>query len=598
MSEPNSASSDEAPLALCLSGGGLRATLFHLGVLQALRAARRGGRSALESIGEIYSVSGGSILAAHLVLNWEKYCGTEDEFQAVAKQVREFAQRDIRNRVIRRWIGSNLLIVPRLIGRGSRTYWLQQEYESLYARACLDDLDRGGNRSRPKLHILSTSFRTGEMCSFSAGQFELSTFDRANQSAKPVDTPAGLISVAFAVTASSAFPPLFPPVRLTDRMLGVTDIVQLQGVTDLSDGGVYDNLGAEKLIYDRSIGRSQARTVVLSNAGASFQTEQKASLWGIVSRNVRASDIMMRRSADSTDHRIGLEGMEVVDIRIGSKVKAAYLSEHTQIRLKRIRTDLDRFTPMLADMLMAHGYAAGLSALRERRFEAGDAGAQAPKESAERLDREAVYAAKRKALTLDPKDWTTYALGAFVLALFTAFFWSTAMYSVTYVEARERERDLVQGQLNAVTKAATDRALDEAAMRAKAETQIAQLLAENESLKAELKSAGKETVEPGSDNGDYQLWIQFAGSLQRQQMIDFGARIMTQWPNMPGANRGGERTALAAGVREVRYGSPEDLPAALRLTADIDTTGLVASMNSPKRVKGIPPRSLEIWVSR
>jgi predicted acylesterase/phospholipase RssA len=48
--------------ALCLSGGGLRATFFHFGVVKALADADR-----LKNIKHIISVSGGSILAGHMI---------------------------------------------------------------------------------------------------------------------------------------------------------------------------------------------------------------------------------------------------------------------------------------------------------------------------------------------------------------------------------------------------------------------------------------------------------------------------------------------------------------------------------------------------
>ncbi|UHQ24417.1 patatin-like phospholipase family protein [Lysobacter sp. 5GHs7-4] len=587
MSEPMSALADEAPLALCLSGGGLRATLFHLGVLQALRAARRGGRSALESVGEIYSVSGGSILAAHLVLNWEKYCGSEDEFQEMARQIRALAYRDIRNRVLRRWLSSCLLIVPRLMKRGPRTYWLRQEYESLYSKACLEELRGREGRPRPVLHLLSTSFRTGDMCSFSARHFEVSQVARGAREAKLIRTTAGRIPVAFAVAASSAFPPLFPPLRLTDRMLSNVDDPALQGITDLSDGGVYDNLGAEKLIYDRSRGASRASTVVLSNAGASFRTDQGAWLWGVVSRNVRASDIMMRRSADSTDHRIASVGMEVVDVRIGQSVDDAYLSEDTQGRLNKVRTDLDRFTPMLADMLVAHGFGTGLQALRKCQFETGDARPDAPQASAAKLEQVAEDAAKRGAFVLDLGDWATYALYAIFLVVFTPIF-------------------LVLQMSLLAEKVAAEKVTNEGAKDRKIEAQreeIKQLSQDKKDLIAELKKAGmlKDPVRPPAGalaRGDYQVWIQFAGAIRRDEMKDFGRRIQSQWPNAPGALDGGERTPEADKRREVRYGNSEDLPAAIQLTADIDATGLFAPMNRPQPSTDIAPRSLEIWVSR
>ena len=73
-------------LGLALSGGGFRATLYHLGVIRYLRDTGK-----LEEVSDIASVSGGSILAAHLVLNWEKYTGDDDEFSAAAAEIIDFA---------------------------------------------------------------------------------------------------------------------------------------------------------------------------------------------------------------------------------------------------------------------------------------------------------------------------------------------------------------------------------------------------------------------------------------------------------------------------------------------------------------------------
>src|SRR5262245_61557089 len=77
-------------IGLSLSGGGFRATLFHLGMIRFLREA-----NLLGSVTHITSVSGGSILAAHLVLNWKRYCGSLEEFDAAAAEVIRFVQMDV-----------------------------------------------------------------------------------------------------------------------------------------------------------------------------------------------------------------------------------------------------------------------------------------------------------------------------------------------------------------------------------------------------------------------------------------------------------------------------------------------------------------------
>ena len=57
----------EDKLALCLSGGGYRAMLFHLGVLWYLNDARY-----LQKLDRISSVSGGSLTAGVLAMRWNE----------------------------------------------------------------------------------------------------------------------------------------------------------------------------------------------------------------------------------------------------------------------------------------------------------------------------------------------------------------------------------------------------------------------------------------------------------------------------------------------------------------------------------------------
>jgi predicted acylesterase/phospholipase RssA len=66
-------------IGLALSGGGFRASLYHLGLVRFLRDA-----GILSHVTHITSVSGGSILAAHLVLNWDRYNGAPSEFEAAS----------------------------------------------------------------------------------------------------------------------------------------------------------------------------------------------------------------------------------------------------------------------------------------------------------------------------------------------------------------------------------------------------------------------------------------------------------------------------------------------------------------------------------
>src|SRR3954452_16087024 len=55
-------------IGLALSGGGFRATIYHVGLVRFLRDA-----GILRQVNQITAVSGGSIFAAHLCLNWDRY---------------------------------------------------------------------------------------------------------------------------------------------------------------------------------------------------------------------------------------------------------------------------------------------------------------------------------------------------------------------------------------------------------------------------------------------------------------------------------------------------------------------------------------------
>src|ERR1041385_7548720 len=90
-------------IGLALSGGGCRASLYHLGPIRFLRDA-----DILSKVTHITAVSGGSIIAAHLVLNWDRYNGSPGEFDAAAAALLSYMRLDVRNRIARRF----LLVLP------------------------------------------------------------------------------------------------------------------------------------------------------------------------------------------------------------------------------------------------------------------------------------------------------------------------------------------------------------------------------------------------------------------------------------------------------------------------------------------------------
>src|SRR3954453_19213852 len=95
-------------IGLALSGGGFRPTLYPLGVIRFLRDA-----GLLPHVTHVTSVSGGSVVAAHLVLHWDRYNGSPEDFDGAAREVLNFVQMDVRNRIVRRYPFA-------LLGRGLR----------------------------------------------------------------------------------------------------------------------------------------------------------------------------------------------------------------------------------------------------------------------------------------------------------------------------------------------------------------------------------------------------------------------------------------------------------------------------------------------
>jgi predicted acylesterase/phospholipase RssA len=223
-------------IGLALSGGGFRASLYHLGMVRFLRDA-----GILSQVTHITSVSGGSILAAHLVLNWDRYNGSPKEFDAVASEFLAFVRLDVRNRITRRFpLTLPLRGVRRLVGRSNRkltrTGLLEYHYEKhLYGDTSLFELPQ-----TPQLHVLATNLSEGCLCSFTRDG--LLMVRRGPAGALRLDRiPVGLATVAMAVTASSAFPGFFPPLELTGADVG--EGAGEFGRQAYTDGGVFDNLG-------------------------------------------------------------------------------------------------------------------------------------------------------------------------------------------------------------------------------------------------------------------------------------------------------------------------------------------------------------------
>jgi predicted acylesterase/phospholipase RssA len=349
-------------IGLALSGGGFRATLYHLGLVRFLRDA-----GLLKQVTNITSVSGGSITAAHLVLNWDLYTGSAEEFDKAAAKLLDFTRLGVRNRIVRRFPLGLLLRGPRrLLGLSNRkltrTGWLEQQYE----QHLLGDKSLFELPERPHLHILSTNLSEGCLCSFNRDGLWMMQEKQGRTQIEKIRV--GLMTVAMAVTASSAFPGFFPPLELTGRDVGARG--GEFGRQAYTDGGVFDNLGVRMFRWLTPLLTEEKALdgVLISDVGNRILI-QASQTGGLIRTALRSTDILMDRvwqlENENFQDTFGFVFARITDI-VGPHEDATALHPEVQRQVADIRTDLDAFSAVEASCLIRQGYCIGRKACRSR----------------------------------------------------------------------------------------------------------------------------------------------------------------------------------------------------------------------------------------
>ncbi|MGZ5229277.1 MAG: patatin-like phospholipase family protein, partial [Burkholderiales bacterium] len=300
-------------------------------------------------------VSGGSIAAAHLVLNWERYTATKDAaFQEAANELVDFAGLDLRGKILRR---APLGWIPPFYF--ARTQQLARGYGKLFKNLMLESLTATG---RPRLRILATNMVSGELYFFdAAGIHKIDAAGIVSQVGAAADLPIGV-----AVAASSAFPPFFPPVKLEPRKLGITG-TRMRSVERFTDGGVFDNTGVRAALAVAASGR-----LVVSDASAGFDQATDQAFRIVISRAIRSSDILMSRVSALEDEHLRRINPSFVSCNIsdfitnndlpGINVSGGVQTQSPAVQkwIKNVRTDLDKFPMPLIQPIFRHGYETGL----------------------------------------------------------------------------------------------------------------------------------------------------------------------------------------------------------------------------------------------
>jgi NTE family protein len=252
----------EAGIVLCLSGGGYRAMMFHCGVLWRLNDA-----GILGKLNRVSSVSGGSIIAGVLGMNWNeldvKPGSPSAKFQdLVVSPMRNMASVTVDEGAI---FGG--IFLP-----GSISDHVADHYDKLLFKGkTLQDLpdDSVTDTAVPRFVINATNIQSGVL-------MRLSRPYMRDYRVGEVKNPK--LPLAKAVAASSAFPPILSPCEIDLSKYGLrfepsdgTEDLNFPPYTEklvLSDGGVYDNLGLETAWkhYD---------TILVSDGGGHYKPEQE-----------------------------------------------------------------------------------------------------------------------------------------------------------------------------------------------------------------------------------------------------------------------------------------------------------------------------------
>jgi predicted acylesterase/phospholipase RssA/MinD-like ATPase involved in chromosome partitioning or flagellar assembly len=401
-------------VGLALSGGGFRASLFHIGVL-----AKLAELDALRHIEVLSCVSGGSIIGAHYYLEVRNLLQTrpdekitrEDYIEIVKRIEKEFlagVQRNIRTRVAAGF-GSNLKMI--FAPNYSRTTRAGELYEKeIFSRVP----DGEGNEPRylcdlfiqpqdvpydfnpkydnwrraakvPILILNATTLNTGHNWQFTASwmgeppagiNIEVDGNDRLRRMYYE-DAPEQYrkFPLGAAVAASACVPGVFEPLVLTG--------LYPERTVRLVDGGVQDNQGVAGLI-------EQDCTLLLVSDASGQTGSEKAPGSGTLSVLLRASNVSQARLREAQYTELEarrrsslLRGLMFIHLKkdldvdpvdwIGSvdpfdstdearpverrgPLTSYGIRKDAQQFMAATRTDLDSFSEIEAYALMSSGY--------------------------------------------------------------------------------------------------------------------------------------------------------------------------------------------------------------------------------------------------
>ena len=327
-------------IGLALSGGGFRATLFHLGAVQRLNEL-----SILENIERISAVSGGTFLSGLMAAKWKELTfrgGVAENFQEKITQP------------IWQFCSLNVDVKATLYGMVSGTRYI----EKCYRKYLVGDKTLQDTPDRPEFIFNTAHLETGRNWLFSKKvmrTYKLGIIEEPKTELYKV------------LAASSAIPPFFPPLVLmldpdTFQRSEYAELfhrTELKKKVTLADGGIYDNLGMHSI--------RDMETLLISDSSAPLESSQVKPPFGwFLNRTLRPKDIATEQARALRRHDI------VTKLSEGSK-KGCLWTARTNLanypatkpfrvdnrwpeELSSLRTRLSRFSDEEKSRLINWGY--------------------------------------------------------------------------------------------------------------------------------------------------------------------------------------------------------------------------------------------------
>jgi NTE family protein len=390
-------------LGLALSGGGFRASFFHIGVL-----ARMAEIGKLSQVEVISTVSGGSIIGAMYYVKLKKLLdgNASPSNEQIVKLVEEIEKEflaGVQTNIRMRTFSNPIKNLHMSLANYSRSDRLAELYDKVFYHPVLSpgnsqmikmkDLKiapgsvpqhpnvfnasvAAGGCKLPIILINASSLNSGHNWRFEASRMgepersseQMMVIDKNSRFSRPdsydvMPKGVGDIRLGHAVAASACVPGLFNPLAISN----LYEEARIQ----LVDGGVHDNQGVEALL------EHECDEIIISDASGQMgdEMEPSAHIPQVVGRsnsvlmdrvreeelkevlhnsNIRTTLLHLRKGL--VPETIPYIGEQQQHAQPAHSSLAYGVHHDIQDAISKIRTDLDSFSDIEADTLMADGY--------------------------------------------------------------------------------------------------------------------------------------------------------------------------------------------------------------------------------------------------